>query len=218
MMLSSLHSIARSALGGAARSLAALVGAGMASASPVAAQGVAADQAPVEWVRYATSATEAVTQLLQAESETAARLRAYLEGTRTAPEQPTAPLLIKIWVEKEGRISRIDHSPFAHPEPNADLRELLVGAALPGTPPADMLLPLRILIQLPPAPSAAADASTALDDANRKLEAQERVRRSATDGMGLPERGGVNRMMLENPLARPTTPRPRPPVVPKTTI
>lgn len=150
------HPPKSSLLGRLARWTAALVGAGLASTAPAAAQGVTpADQAPVEWVRYATSATEAVTGLLQAESEAAVRLRAYLDATRPAPDQPTAPLLIKIWVEANGVVSRIDHAPFAHPQPNADLRALLVGAALPGTPPRDMLLPLRILIQLPPAPAAA---------------------------------------------------------------
>ena len=33
-------------------------------------------------------------------------------------------------------------------EANADLRGLVVGRRLPGTPPKDMLLPLRIAVQL----------------------------------------------------------------------
>ncbi len=190
------------ALARAARWLAVLVGAGLASTAPAAAQGVTnPDQAPVAWIRYATSATETVTTLLQAESEAAVRLRAYLDATRPAPDQPTAPLLIKVWVEKDGRISRIDHAAFAHSEPNADLRALLVGAALPGAPPADMRLPLRILVQLPPAP---ASASSAYVEANRQLQPPAPERRPVTDPLGLPEPGTANRLNLpREPDAKP---------------
>lgn len=185
---------APTALAHTARWLAALVGVGLASTAPAAAQDVTPpDQAPVEWVRYATSATETVTALLQAESEAAIRLRAYLDATRPAPDQPTAPLLIKVWVDKDGGISRIDHAPFAHAEPNADLSTLLVGAALTGTPPADMRLPLRILVQLPPAP---ASASPDYVEANRQLQPPAPERRPVTDPLGLPEPGTANRLNL----------------------
>jgi hypothetical protein len=137
------------------RLLAAFAGAGLVAAAPVAAQTVTPEQAPAEWVRYATGATIAVTGWLQADSEAAGRLRAYLDATRPAPDQPTAPLVIKLWIDADGTVSRIEHPPFAHAEANADLSALVVGRRLPTAPPRDMLLPLRIAVQLDaPAPAA----------------------------------------------------------------
>ena len=74
----------------------ALAGAGLAGPSPVHAQAVDPASAPVEWVRYAQSATASVTQLLEGPTEAATRLRSYLDQTRPAPDQPTAPLVLKV--------------------------------------------------------------------------------------------------------------------------
>lgn len=171
-----------------------------AATQPAQAQAVDAANAPVEWVRYAQDATLAVTGLLESDSETATRLRAYLDATRAAPDQPTAPLILKLWVDGRGSVSRIDFAPFAHPEPNADLKSLIVGQAVAGAPPKDMLLPLRILIQLP-----AGERTVTLDEANRQLQPPAPPRRPVTDPLGLPEPGGVNRLGL------PTEPATAPP-------
>lgn len=130
------------------RWLAALVGAGIASTAPVAAQSVPPSAAPVEWVRYAEFATTTITGWLEADSEPASRLRAYLDTTRPAPDQATAPLVLKVWIEPDGKISRIDYPAFAHGEANADMRTLIVGQQLSAAPPRDMLLPLRIAVQI----------------------------------------------------------------------
>lgn len=194
----------------------ALVGGAAAASAPVAAQSVAPEEAPPEWLRYAETATQAVTSWLQAETEQATRLRGYLDATRPAPDQPTAPILLKIWIDSGGVVSRVDHAPFAHAEANADISALIVGQQLPASPPKDMLLPLRVLIQLPLAPPVAGERTDASEGINRKLQTNEQSRAPVTDTMDLPERGGVNRLMLENPTARPATPRPRPPDIPRT--
>lgn len=206
-----------SRIGRVALKLASALVAGAAAASaPVAAQSVAPEEAPPEWLAYAETATRTVTGWLQATSEQATRLRVYLDATRPAPDQPTAPVLLKIWIDAGGVVSRIDHAPFAHAEANADMSALIVGQQLPSRPPRNMLLPLRVLIQLPPAPPAAGERTDMTDDINRKLQVEGQSRAPVTDMLGLPERGGVNRLMLENPMARPTTPRPRLPVIPRT--
>ena len=156
---SSSHLIAR-----VIRWAAAFAGVGFAAAAPVQAQSIDPSAAPVEWVRYAESATVAVTRLLEAEGEVATRLRGYLDATRAAPDQPTAPLLIKLWVAKDGTVSRIDFQPFAHAEANADLRSLIVGQPLGQIPPSDMLQPLRVLVQLPPLPAVEAEQSAVYSD------------------------------------------------------
>ena len=146
------------------RWLAAAAGAGLATASPVAAQTIAPSAAPVEWVRYAEGATAAVTLLLEADNETALRFRAYLHRTRPAEDEPTPPLELKIWVGESGVVSRMEFTPFAHPEPGADLRSLVVGQRLPGEPPPDMLLPIRIAVQLDPPPAEVAPATAGSSD------------------------------------------------------
>ena len=133
--------------------LASALGAGaLVAATPAGAQTVAPDQAPAAWMRYAEAATQSITAWLQAESEAGIGLRSYLDATRPAPDQPTAPLLLKVWIDAEGTVSRIDHPAFAYAQANADLRGLIVGQRLPAAPPKHMLLPLRIMIQLPPVP------------------------------------------------------------------
>lgn len=142
------------------RWMAALVGAGIASTTPVAAQSVAPSAAPVEWVRYAEFATTTITGWLEADSDPAIRLRAYLDATRPAPDRATAPLVIKVWIERDGKVSRIDYPAFAHAEANADMQALIVGQQLSAAPPHDMLLPLRIAVQLDaPASAPAPNAS-----------------------------------------------------------
>lgn len=163
-MSSPLH---RSWLGRLVFKLATAIGAGAAIISgPATAQSVTPEAAPAEWLRYAEIATRTITGWLEAESEAGVRLRAYLDATRPSPDQPTAPLLLRIWIDGEGRVSRIEHTPFAHAEANADMRGLIAGRSLPATPPRDMLLPLRILIQLPPVPAEAGNA--ALDENHRQ--------------------------------------------------
>lgn len=131
--------------------LSSLVGFSLAPAMPVRAQTLAPGEAPMSWVRYAEVAMTGVKTWLQADSEQALRLRTYLDATRPAPDQPTAPLMLKLWIDDAGRVSRIDCPAFAHPEANADMQALLVGQSLPAKPPKDMLLPLRIMVQLDPA-------------------------------------------------------------------
>jgi len=151
------------------RWLAVIAGAGAAASAPVAAQSVSPSAAPAEWVRYAETASAAVNTWLQAESEPAQRLRAYLDATRPAPDQPTAPLVVKLWIDGDGTVSRIDFPPFAHAEANADLRGLIVGQRLANSPPKDMLLPLRIAVQLDaPAPAPEGDPAD-FDEINRNL-------------------------------------------------
>lgn len=156
--------VPRSSISRLARLLAALAGAGIASSLPVAAQTIAPSAAPVEWVRYAEGATAAVTRLLEANNETALRFRTYLHQTRPAADEATQPLELKIWVDESGVVSRMEFTPFAHAEPGADLRSLVVGQRLPGEPPPGMLLPIRIAVQLDPSPAELAPATTGSSD------------------------------------------------------
>ena len=105
--------------------LATLIGAGVAAASPATAQGADASAAPAEWIRYANGAADAISGWLQADSETAVRFRSYLDQALPDAGRPAAPLTMKIWVDRDGVVSRIAFSPFVHAEPNADLHALV---------------------------------------------------------------------------------------------
>lgn len=110
-----------------------------------------ANPPPAAWVRYAEGATAMVTGWLREESETGIRLRLYLDQTRPAPDQPTAPLTLTIWIDADGTVSRVEFQPFAHPAANDDLRSMIIGRRLP-VPPSDMIQPLRMSLQLDPRP------------------------------------------------------------------
>lgn len=148
-----------SLLGRLAQGIAALVGAGVAVASPMNAQTMPPPAAPAEWVRYAEATTISITRWLQADDEAAVRFRAYLDGTRPAPGQATLPLMLKVWIAADGTVSRVEFAPFAHDQANADLRVLIAGRKLASPPPKAMRQPLRLAIQLDPAPAPSPGAS-----------------------------------------------------------
>lgn len=150
--MSGLHDLLRSAR--LWRGLVALVGVTLASVAPTQAQTLPPSGAPAEWVRYAETATATISDWLEEDGEAATRLRAYLHATRPVADQPTPPLLLKVWIAPDGRVERIDFTPFAHEEANADLRTAVVGRRLVAPPP-NMLLPLRLSIQLEPAVASA---------------------------------------------------------------
>lgn len=129
------------------RWLAALVGAGLASTAPVAAQTVNPSAAPAEWVRYAEGATGTISAWLGEDGEAATQFRTYLDRTRPAEDQATPPLELRVWIDPDGAVSRIAFTPFVREEANTSLRQAIVGRRLPA-PPRDMLLPIRIAIQL----------------------------------------------------------------------
>ena len=121
---------------------------GLGGAAAAQPQSVTPSEAPVAWVRYAESVTQSITIWLEEDSQPATAFRAYLHQTRPAEDQPTPPLVLKVWINPDGRVDRIDFTPFADEPANADLRAAIVGRDLSAAPPRGMLLPLRLAIQL----------------------------------------------------------------------
>lgn len=139
------------------RSLAARLGAlaslisgllGLEPAAAARAQSISPAQAPLAWVHFAEHATRMISAWLEEDSEAAARFRTYLHQVQAAGNQPIRPLEIKLWITPDGLIERVAFAPFVHEQANADLRAAIVGRRLPSAPPPDMLLPLRIAVQL----------------------------------------------------------------------
>jgi hypothetical protein len=68
-------------------------------------------------------------------------------------DRPPPPVAVAIWIGVDGTVTRAD-GPFPEgSSAKADLHDLLVGHRLPSSPPPDMLQPLRLRLQLEPAPT-----------------------------------------------------------------
>lgn len=134
--------------------LAAIVGV-LPSASH-AATALSPQAAPATWVAYAGLVNQTIMDRLGGSEPAAVRLRDYLDQLPDPTVDNRAQLPIRVWIDGWGVISKIDFTPFAHSEPNADLRALVLGNRLPTAPPKGMLLPLRLSIGLEPV--AATDA------------------------------------------------------------
>lgn len=134
------------------RTLGGLLGAAMLCAPVSAGSFRAPADAPSSWIAYAGVTTRAVTARLQGQDEAAVRLRAYLDATRPTPDAATPPILLKLWIDPAGVVTRIEVPPFAHAQPGEDMRTLILGLHIAGKPPKGMIQPLRIMVQLDPAP------------------------------------------------------------------
>jgi hypothetical protein len=149
----------RSRAGRLAAAFAAVLGLSM-PASVALAQKVSPEAAPREWVAYAETVNGKVTEWLRSEDEPAVRLRAYVDGLRPAADKSSPPIVLQLWINPKGVVTRVEFPPFAHDTPNGDLRGLLVGRDVGDRPPRRMLLPLLLAVQLDPSPEPAPSATT----------------------------------------------------------
>jgi hypothetical protein len=109
----------------------------------------AGDQVPAAWITYAEEATRTVISWVNTEDPPAPRIRAVLEQTRPAPDQPTPPLVVKIWVDRSGAITRVEFPPLSDAQATQDLQTLLKRRKL-AAPPKGMRQPMRLGLQLTP--------------------------------------------------------------------
>lgn len=133
------------------RALATGLAAALGLAAPVQAQtqSLTPEAAPLAWIAYAETATHTIRVWLEEEGEAPSNLRRSLHETRPAPDQPTPSLELKLWVDPDGVVSRIGTASLVQDAINADLQSSVHGRRLP-PPPAGMLQPLRIAVQLEP--------------------------------------------------------------------
>ncbi len=125
----------------------AVIGLG-APATLAVAREVTPDQAPAAWVDYARASMLTITDWLNADQAPATGVRAAIDATRSAPDQPAPPVVVKIWLDSQGVVTRADFPSLGATEADAGLRVLLVGRQLK-PPPSDMRQPMRIALQLP---------------------------------------------------------------------
>lgn len=120
---------------------------GLTSAEAVARpQQVAPEAAPAAWTTYAETAMAILSNWMSSEDEAVTRVRSHLDAAAL-----DSPLVVKLWIAPDGTLSRIDFPSLPDPAVDAELRALLTARRLP-PPPPDMLLPLRVLLQVEPVP------------------------------------------------------------------
>ncbi len=116
---------------------------------------IAPEQAPPAWLAYAGTVNTQVTAWLSGSEEAAQRLRAALDATRPAADQPTAPIALRLWIDRKGMIGHVEFASLGNAQADTDLHALLDGRPIGAVPPKGMLLPLRIAVALAPAPAPA---------------------------------------------------------------
>jgi hypothetical protein len=129
--------------------LAASVGLGS-TLGAAAPRSVSPEAAPPAWIAYAGIVNQAITAQLGGDDPVAVRLHAYLDQIPGASAHAGVRLPIRVWVDAMGVITKVDFTPFAQQQPNVDLHALLTGLHLPKAPPRNMLLPIRLTINLDP--------------------------------------------------------------------
>lgn len=119
---------------------------GAASGAPAAARQLSPEAAPREWVTYAEMATRTIDGWLNGEEAPAAAVRAAVAVAWPSRDRPAAPFLLKVWVDKRGSITRIEHVSIGA-EGDAQFETLLVGRQF-APPPRRMRLPMRLALEV----------------------------------------------------------------------
>ena len=122
---------------------------GLATGAAAAPAAVTLEQAPHEWVVYAQSAMEVVAGWLNGEVAPGPRLREYFFKHASDQGQNPQPLLLKLWVGGDGAVTRVESQSLGDEQAEKDLQTLLLGQRL-APPPKNILLPMRVAVQLAP--------------------------------------------------------------------
>jgi hypothetical protein len=128
-----------------------LVGVGLAvSVSPSPASAQSAGQPPRNWISYAQLASNQFEAWLSdPDDDTVQRLHAYLQNRMLLEGQPLPPPLVaRVWIAADGRVSRVEFPSLGTAQADADLRSLLTAEPLSETPPPDMRQPMVLQLSL----------------------------------------------------------------------
>jgi hypothetical protein len=73
-------------------------------------------------IAYAGEVNEQLQGWLADGSQPAKRLGAYLAGLTPSGSDPLATILVKVWIDADGTVSKVDFPPFAGVQANAGSR------------------------------------------------------------------------------------------------
>jgi len=131
------------------RALAAgMLGLGLAAAGAPPAQAQAA--VPQHWISYAQLASNQFQAWLSdPENEAVVRLHESLQARMLdSGGQPPEPVVVRVWVDVDGRVYRVEFATLGDARADADLRGVLTAQPLSEPPPRDMRQPMVLRLKL----------------------------------------------------------------------
>ncbi|AWV03656.1 hypothetical protein DM992_31120 [Burkholderia sp. JP2-270] len=110
-----------------------------------------AADAPAAWVMYAEGVAQGLRAVLDGDEAAVCRLRADLGRwadrlADTGDDEPVLP--VRAWLDRRGRVTRVDSAPASDPAVDAALRDALVGRVVGTAPPNGMTQPIVMRVTL----------------------------------------------------------------------
>lgn len=120
------------------------------SSAPVMVQTAMAQSVPQHWVSYAQMAgNQLEAWLSDPASDAVVRLHGWMQERLLKEGQPLPPpLVVKVWVASDGKISRTEFASLGQAQADADLRSLMMTQSLSEPPPRDMRQPMVLQLSL----------------------------------------------------------------------
>lgn len=118
---------------------------------PPDASPTSAADAPAAWVMYAEGVAHALRTVLDGDGAAVCRLRADVGrwADRLADTGDDVPVLpVRAWLDRRGRVTRVDSAPASDPAVDAALHDALVGRAIGTAPPRGMTQPIVMRVTL----------------------------------------------------------------------
>jgi len=128
-----------------------IVGVGLTvSAAPVVVQTAMAQSVPQHWISYAQMAgNQLEAWLSDPANDAVVRLHEWMQQRLLQQGQPLPPpLVVKVWVAPDGKISRTEFASLGQAQADADLRSLMTTQSLSEPPPRDMRQPMVLQLNL----------------------------------------------------------------------
>lgn len=128
-----------------------IVGVGLTvSSAPVMVQTAMAQSVPQHWVSYAQMAgNQLEAWLSDPANDAVVRLHEWMQQRLLQEGQPLPPpLIVKVWVAPDGKISRTEFASLGQAQADADLRSLMTTQFLSEPPPRDMRQPMVLQLNL----------------------------------------------------------------------
>ncbi|AKM03617.1 hypothetical protein [Burkholderia pyrrocinia] len=118
---------------------------------PPDASPTSAADAPAAWVMYAERVAHGLRTVLDGDDAAVCRLRADVGrwADRLADTGDDVPVLpVRAWLDRRGRVTRVDSASAGDPAVDAALRDALVGRAVGTAPPRRMTQPIVMRMTL----------------------------------------------------------------------
>lgn len=128
-----------------------VAGLGVLSAVPAAAQQLdyrSPDQVPPSWGQFAKLVKYRSEEWVSGDDAIAARFRVYAKIHSGKEDGPPATVTVRVWVNPDGTVARVQFPAFKDAGATQDLRTILTRGNIGEAPPPEMLQPLNLRFSL----------------------------------------------------------------------